>query len=149
MPSPVVIDRDFVSADRSTKHLQSGYFVISWRFFNDMEERRRSHGKCYEIKSKNASIFRALKFDGGLQSATENRAEIVLDYIGWLELIGYADDINRPIQLTIRRARWYHYPKIAISNPDLTFRLSSWVGIISLALGLLSLALAVWALLRT
>lgn len=149
MPKLIIKNRKFVWADRSTKHLQSGYFVISYNFVKDKDERRYQHGKWYEIKSEHASIFRALKFDGSLTSDPVKPAEIVLDYIGWLELIGRASDIRQEVPLTIRSARWYQYPKLAISQPDLTFRLSIWVGLISLSLGLLSLFLAVWALLRT
>ena len=146
------ITRDFVRRPlgKLNEHdsLPLGWFAISYRFEEEMKERRKIHGKWCEISSKDGSIFRAVRFAGELKSASERPSEIILDFPGWLVLSDYERNVDKEVELTIRRARWYQYPKFAISHPDPSYKLASWIGLVSLVLGVLSLVLAIWALFR-
>lgn len=47
-------------------------------------------------------------------------AEIVLDWPAWLDLHGRAEDVDRPLEIDIVAARWWEYPRLAVSHPDPT-----------------------------
>lgn len=128
--------------------LPAGWFVISFRHVPGKDVRRKLYGKWCKISSESGSIFRVLRFTGNLAFALENPAEIILDYSGWLELTGHDEDTKKEIELKIRRAKWYQYPSCAHSHPDPSYKLANWIALLSLGLGLLSIALAIWAFFR-
>lgn len=75
-----------------------------------------------------------------------NPAEIVLDWPAWLDLHGRAEDVDRPLEIDIAAARWWEYPRLAISHPDPTVRLAGAISILSFALGVVSVILGGWSL---
>ncbi len=123
-----------------------GWFVVSPRLVPTKAERRERHGVLCKITSEHSSIFRVLRFSANLRSAKNGSAQIILDYIGWLQIIGRDEDLDQTIRLTIQSAQWYEYLRFALSHPDLAYRLASWISLLSLGLGVLSIGLAVWGL---
>ena len=128
--------------------LAAGWCAISWRLISEekgisgKKKRRQAHGKWFKLSSKHGSIFRNMRFSGSLKSDDDLPAQIILDYVGWLILTNEAEDIHAPIELTIKRAKWYERPQMAVSHPDPAFRLASWIALLSLSLGILSIVLA-------
>jgi len=144
-----------VGSNNPDPNLPLGWFAISHRFMTDSEGHydkkkcRRAHGKWFQISSEKGRVFRVLRFNPSLQSAQEP-SKIIIDYEGWLKLIDYGDDADKPIKLTIQPARWFRQCLlIAVSNPDPLSRLASWVSVVSLGLGILALVLALWPLFKT
>ena len=65
-----------------------------------------------------------------------------MDWPAWLELNGYADDVDGPLQLEITEASLWQLPQLAASHPDPAMRLSSMLAFVSVVLGILSVILA-------
>lgn len=128
--------------------LPTAYFAVSWRILPAKNERRRQCGKWFEISSGEGTIFRVLQYSSALKYGENADPEILLDYSGWMELNGNSSDLGVPVKLTARRARWYQYPRLAVAHPDPSYRLASWVAMLSLVLGALALGLAVWTMFR-
>lgn len=125
--------------------IPAGWFVISHRWMPEKLHRRKAHGAWFKIKSTETHIFRILRFSPNLEgSLSSDSGEIVLDWVGWIDLFGRVEDVNQGIKLEITKARWRDYPKIAVSHPDPTIRMSGYLGLISVALGLLSLLLTIY-----
>ena len=121
-----------------------GWMVISHRWMPDKFDRRRSHGKWFRIKSEHGTSYRVLRFSVNLKgSPPDTPGDLVVDWPAWLELNGYVDDLNGPLQLEISKANWWQLPQLAASHPDPAMRLSSMLGFVSVVLGVLSIILAV------
>jgi len=120
-----------------------GWFVLPHLLVESMTDRRNLHGKWCCIKSDKGTVFRVLRFSPRLKSITN--AEIVLDWAAWIELNGKEEDVTQPLSLKIEKARWYQYPKLAISHPEPSYRLASWIAIRSFALGFISVLLGAWS----
>src|SRR5450432_1713550 len=88
--------------------IPAGWFVISHRWMPLKPDRRKAHGHWYKIVSRHGTIFRILRFSTNLEGSAETkRGQIVVDWPGWLELWGYADNVDLPAELEITRAsRW-------------------------------------------
>lgn len=129
--------------------IPAGWFVISHRYMPTKAHRRLAHGRWYQIKSENGNVFRILRFSPNLRGAPdrEEPGEIVLDWPAWLDLYGRADDVDEPLELDITPVGWWAYPKMALAHPDPTVRLAGELGLLSAALGILSVVLALIALL--
>lgn len=130
--------------------IPAGWFVISHRWMPEKSERRRSSGRWFKITSSSGSIFRILRFSPNL-SGTPNgdtKGDIVLDWPAWLELNGFADDLDKSVELTFSRASWWQFAKLAESHPDPTYRMAGRLAIISVVLGAESLVLSVAPLFR-
>jgi hypothetical protein len=127
--------------------IPAGCFVVSHRWMLDKSHRRLSHGRWFKITSPEGEIFRILRFspsfEGSLKSGT---GQIVVDWPGWLDLFGRAENVDGPIELEFSQAHWWQFPRLAVSHPDPTIRLSGLLGLMSVALGILSVILAVVAL---
>lgn len=70
----------------------------------------------------------------------------MLDWPGWLELNGFAENVDDSLELKIEPASWWVYPKCALAHPDPTHRLAAELALVSVALGAISLVLGVVAL---
>lgn len=113
----------------------------------EKSSRRLTHGRWFKIKSEEGEIFRILRFSASLEgSPNSGKGQIVIDWPGWLDLFGRAENVDGPIDLEFSEARWWQFPRLAVSHPDPTIRLSGLLGLLSVALGILSVILAVAAL---
>ena len=131
--------------------LPHGWFAISHLLVPKMTERRRLHGKWCKLTTNKGTIYRVLRFSPHLKSTSEDAADIVLDWVGWINLNGQDEKINTPLQITIEESRWFEIPKQALGHPEPSYRLASLIALISLCLGLLSIALgvlSVWLAIR-
>lgn len=128
--------------------IPAGWFVISHRYMPERLSRRFAHGRWYKISSAEGSIYRILRFSPNLVGSPgpNNEGQIVLDWPGWLDLHGRAENVDAPLNLTYSEVKWWSYPKMAIVHPDPTVRLAGELGLLSSALGVLSVALAIIAL---
>jgi hypothetical protein len=125
--------------------IPAGWFVISHRWIPTKTARRFAHGEWFKLSTPHADVYRVLRFSPNLEGAPGKTGQIVLDWPAWLDLYGRVEDVDGPLELEITKASWYEYPRLAISHPDPTFRLSSWIAVISLSLGVVSLLLGVWS----
>lgn len=127
--------------------IPAGWFVVSHRWMPEKSTRRQSHGRWFKIKSTEGEIFRILRFSVKLEGSPKSgTGEIVVDWPGWLELFGHAENVDGPIELELSEAHWWQFPRLAVSHPDPTIRLSGLLGLLSVVLGVLSVVLAVVAL---
>ncbi len=118
--------------------IPSGGVAITHRLVDDVSTRRKMHGKWVEIKSEHGSIYRSVSFTGSLKGTPNNddHADIVIDWVGWLHLHGYADDVNKDVELEIKPAGlWGHFMAFC-KHPDPSQRLANIIAIISFSLGL-------------
>lgn len=139
--------REALSAPGDVAQLPGGWFAISHRWIDDRAARRRLHGRWFKLTSSYGTIFRAIKFAPNLKGgANKEEGAIVLDWPAWLELNGFPNELEEKLELSITRVRWWHWPKLAISHPDPAIQTSGWLGILSLALGIISLFLALLTL---
>lgn len=124
--------------------LPLGWVAVSWRLIPSKKQRRHSHGKWYRLKTSNGTTYRVLRFGGNL-AGSENAGQwdMVIDWPAWLELSGHAEDIPDALEIELSRTSLWRSPQLAFSHPDPTIRLASGLGLLSFALGLLSLVLAV------
>lgn len=110
---------------------------------SEAKSRRLAHGHWFKLSSDGHAIFRILRFSPNLEGGpAQGAGELVIDWPAWLDLYGRAEDVDAPLQIEISKARWWHLPRLAVSHPDPTVRLSGALGFISLVLGVLSFVLA-------
>lgn len=122
-----------------------GWFVISHNWMSDKKSRRLNHGKWFKIESKYGHIYRILRFSAKLPGTPRTgKGEVVLDWPGWIELYDYAEDVDGDLELSITKVTWWQYPKMALSHPDPSHKLAGELGLLSAALGALSLAIALF-----
>jgi hypothetical protein len=126
-----------------------GWFVISHRWVEPKLERRRYHGKWFKLSSELGSVYRVLRFSARLAGAPGKLGDIVIDYPAWLDLHGRAENVEGPLELRFEPARWWQVYSLATSHPDPSFRLAGWLATLSVALGIVSVALAIWSLWKT
>ena len=127
--------------------IPAGWFVMSYRWMPEKLNRRSFHGRWFKIKSTRGEVFRILRFSADLSGGpTKGAGEIVIDWPGWLDLYGRAEDVDGSIELEFTKAKWWQFPRLAVSHPDPTIRLSGLLGLLSVGLGFLSIILAAVAL---
>lgn len=73
----------------------------------------------------------------------------MLDWPAWLDLFGREENVDGPLEITIKAAKWWEYPRLAIAHPDPAVRLAGWISLVSLGLGVLSIILGAWSLYLT
>ena len=104
------------------------------------------HGRLYRLETEHGHIYRALRFDPKLKAGRgPDHAQLLLDYQGWLRLIGYDPDReNGCVLVSMRPIRWHEYVNVGLSNPDPLARqsyglglLGFWLGVLGFILGLL------------
>lgn len=128
--------------------IPAGWFVISHRLMPEKKDRRFQHGKWFKLSTREACVYRILRFSPNLRGVVTagDPAEIVLDWPAWLDLHGRAEDVDRPLEIDIVAARWWEYPRLAVSHPDPTVRLAGAISILSFVLGVVSVILGGWSL---
>lgn len=124
--------------------LPLGWVAISWRWLPDKLKRRHAHGRWYRLKSDHGVTYRVLRFGGNLSGSDRtNQWDMVIDWPAWLELSGYAEDVPDTLAISLSPTSIWRSPQLAFSHPDPTVRLATALGVLSLLLGIMSLALAV------
>jgi len=68
-------------------------------------------------------------------------SDLVIDWVGWLDLHGRASDVDGPLELEIEQVSPLLLPMMIVMHPDPTSRLAGWIALVSLALGILSILL--------
>ena len=127
--------------------IPAGWVVVSYRWMPDKSQRRRSHGRWFKIESEKATVFRILRFSAQLSGSPKvGHGQLVVDWPAWLQLHGYEDNVDPPLELKFTRVGWWAFPILAISHPDPTIRLTGALGVLSFGLGVLSVVLAIVAL---
>ena|SRR5438034_1136524 len=126
-----------------TASLPVGWFALSPRWHPHKQDRRRFHGSWFVLQSEHAKITRILRYSPVLQGAPgAGHGDLVIDWSGWMQLTGYADDFSEPIDVAFRPATFIEKINAWYTHPDPTYRLAVGLGVVSLALGVLSLVLA-------
>ncbi len=141
------IEANFTQVTRSKIpgdfEIPAGWFVISHRWISEKDERRQMHGRWFRIKSPKGEIFRILRFSPNLEgSKASGEGEMIVDWPGWIELNGMEAETEKQLGLELKEAKWWNFPQLVMSHPDPVYRLSGFLGLLSVGLGLLSLILA-------
>lgn len=124
--------------------IPAGWFVVSHKIMPAKGERRLAHGAWYCIKGPGGSVYRILRFSPNLRWENPT-SEIVIDWQGWLDLNGRAEDVTGPAELEILNVRWWKTPVLAVAHPDPAVRMAGVLGLISIGLGVLSVVLTLAA----
>jgi hypothetical protein len=77
-------------------------------------------------------------------SPAAGTGQVVVDWGGWLDLFGRADDVDQPLKLKVSPASWLAFPRFALAHPDPTIKLAGLLALLSLGLGILSVALTLF-----
>jgi hypothetical protein len=136
-PIDATFERVSPAAFAETTGVPLGWAVISHRLMPDRSSRRTAHGKWYKFQSEHAHVFRVLRFSTRLRTGTgrskvEN-ADLVIDWVGWLELCNHQDNVKIPVKLRITPASKFMLPFIILKHPDPTHRLAgglAWLSVI-------------------
>lgn len=126
----------------------AGWFVIPYNLMPDKKDRRKYHGKWFTIESDNKKIYRVLRFAANLHGTTNNdeQKDIILDWVGWIDLCGRDEDVEIPLKLKISKSNlWQKYICAGLNHPEPSYQLSSILALISVILGLLSLFLTIFS----
>lgn len=140
----IIATRKPLSRGIGAGSLAPGWFSIPYRCVPNKKDRRFSTGRWFKLTSKDGSIYRVLRFSSTSFDEESQECDLVLDYDGWLKLCGYAEKIPERIEtLLIRQCHLWERVFCVIGHPDPAYQLSGWLGIISVILGLLGVALAI------
>lgn len=115
-----------------------GWIVVHHSHVLARGERRRSHARWVSLTSEATTVYRNLRYSGRLESD-----ELVIDWAGWIDLQGRTDQENSEISIRISTVRWWETFVIPFHHIDPGYRLSAWLGAISVGLGILSLTLSI------
>ena len=118
--------------------LPMGWIVVRHSHLVSKLERRKTHGHWVAISSGQNRIYRVVRYSVNLPAD-----KIVMDWAGWIELQGRTDDEAEAIQLTVTKATWRQLAIIPFNHIDPGYRLSAWLGAVSVGLGLLSVVLSI------
>jgi hypothetical protein len=113
-----------------------GWIVVRHSHVDTIRHRRQTHGRWVCLRSERGQIFRVLRYSVNLPAS-----EIVVDWAGWIDLQGRGDKESEELSLTITTAQWWQFATIPFRHVDPAYRLSTWLGAISVALGILSVLL--------
>lgn len=117
--------------------LPAGWTVLRFSHLPEKDKRRASHGKWIALTSGGNTIYRIVRY-----SVTLPASDIVLDWAGWIDLQGRVADAPDQIQIAIRSPRPWEFMAIPFKHIDPGYRMSAWLGSISVALGVLSVVLS-------
>lgn len=117
--------------------LPLGWAVLRHGHLNPKQKRRDVTYRWATIVCSKRKIFRVLQFSGNVPLN-----EIVLDWPGWIDLQGRVADTLDTIDLEVRKPHFWEYLVIPFSHVDPGYRMSAWLGAISVGLGVLSIVLA-------
>lgn len=118
--------------------LPMGWIVVRHSHLGSKLERRKTHGHWVAITSGQNRIYRIIRYSVNLEAD-----KIVMDWAGWIDLQGRTDDEADTLDLVITKATWCQLAVIPFKHIDPGYRLSAWLGAISVGLGLLSVILSV------
>lgn len=119
--------------------LPAGWAVLRFSHLPGQETRRATHGRWIALTSGGNTIYRIVRY-----SITLSARDIVLDWAGWIDLQGRVADAPEVIPISIRSPRFWEYLIIPFKHIDPGYRMSAWLGTISVALGVLSVVLTVF-----
>lgn len=123
-----------------TRQAAEGSVAVSHLWVDEKQARRRSTGRWYRLTSPDTgrAIFRVLTFDPTIRRGDESHAGgIVIDWTGWLMLTDYAEDTQQSLELELRRARWWNYPRLAVTHPNPVSRVALQVSAVAFVLGII------------
>ena len=134
---PIVFKRVSPAKFSERVELPSGWTVLRFSHLGEKDARRATHGKWVALTTGGNTIYRIVRY-----SVTLPACDIVIDWAGWIDLQGRVADAPDKIEITIRTPRLWEYPMIPFKHIDPGYRMSAWLGTISVALGLLSVILS-------
>jgi hypothetical protein len=111
-----------------------GWIALTHKLLPSGTKRKKAHGQLVCIETEDSKIYRAVMFNGSLEGNNldrKNTTDIVIDWMGWIELHNYAEDVDKPLFLTIRTAKAYELVIAYFMHPDPFYRLQSWITFIS------------------
>lgn len=117
--------------------LPFGWTVVRHDHVQEGKDRKKVTYRWAVIICGKHKVYRVLRFGGHIP-----RAEIVIDWPGWMDLQGRPEVLEETVRLRIRTPRFWEYLIMPFKHVDPGYRLSAWLGAISIALGLLSVGLA-------
>ena len=124
-----------------------GWIVVHHAHVPTKADRRKAHGEWFEISSDRGTIYRMLRFSPRLlKGNTTTPGQIVIDWIGWIDLHDRDEDVQSSILLKVRRLPWWNRPRAYLKHPDPAIRLSGWLGWTSVILGAIALLLTLLTL---
>lgn len=118
--------------------LPLGWIVVRHSHLDTKLKRRKTHGKWVAVTSGGGTIFRLIRYSANLPAD-----QVVMDWVGWIDLQGRTDEEQEKLDLTITTATWYQLLVIPFRHIDPGYRLSAWLGAISVVLGALSVVLSI------
>lgn len=138
--------RGALSEDRS---IPIGWFAVSPHWFKSKiekesydERKRKEYGSWWKIKGPEGSVYRIFRMSPQLKaSGKDHHAEIALDWGGRIKLVGRPTDIKSE-ELELRPVKFPEYIVCMLNHPDPAYQLARMPALISVALGVLSIILA-------
>jgi hypothetical protein len=89
-------------------------------------------------------VYRLLRFDARLSgSPITGIGDIVIDWIGWIDLNGRAANVTEPLNLTVEEAPWWKWVSCAWSHPDQTFKIVIGLAVVSIIFSIVSTAASI------
>jgi hypothetical protein len=123
--------------------LAAGWFAVSHNWVQEKSTRRTDHGKWHRIASDSGVVYRILRFSPNLKRDDKREeGDIVIDWMGWMDLSGRVEDVDQPLSLKVRRAHWWELPRCGLTHPDPSYRLSAALALLSAVLGIVSVVVA-------
>lgn len=137
--------RQYYLSNKTKEPITLGWFAINPNLISNKSIRRKSHGEWFTIKSEhNKKIHRILRFSPNLKASSEEEGKscIVIDWMGWLELGDFPEDVPESMVIEISKTPFFKQFFIGLKHPDPSQRIPSIISLISLVLGVLSMVLA-------
>lgn len=116
-----------------------GWFAVSYKWVSDDRQRRLTRRCWCRLTGPSGSTYRLIRF-GGIDMA---KNEIAIDWEGWVAIAGADSNQKTPLPITIRTVHGPMTVLCPLWHQDPVYRLSYLLGLVSLALGILSVILAV------
>lgn len=117
-----------------------GWVVVHHDHIPGKSDRRKAHGAWFEISSDRGKVYRMLRFSPRLKKGIgTNPADLVIDWVGWIDLHDRDEDVDGVLTLKLRRVPLWKRPRAYLEHPDPAIRLSGWLGWTSIILGLIAL----------
>jgi hypothetical protein len=142
-----IFERKHLGTLHEKMPVPTGWFVLPFNLMPKKDDRRYYHGQWFTIKSEHKKIYRVLRFAPKLHGSLkdDNHKEILLDWVGWIDLCGKDEEVEIPLILRITKSTlWERLICAGLNHPEPTYRISSKLALISVILGLLSVILAVF-----
>src|SRR5690606_23980168 len=105
-----------------------GWIVVHHGHAPAKVDRRKAHGEWFEISTDRGQIYRMLRFSPRLLKGNATTpGQIVIDWIGWIDLHDRDEDVQSSISLRVRRLPRWKRPRAYLKHPDPAIRLSGWL----------------------